>query len=321
MSELMCGFPIIRTDFIYKAIESLYKYTPVDFRVFVVDQSVEGIDKEFVKKYVHWYVRPYQNLGFAKAANEMLWTGYRQGYPYLAICNDDIEYINSDWWQGIKDEFATNERIMVVNPESPRVPLWGYGRNHDEYIDIVPYKEEYTKEDWEFLKSGNYDRLLNEYHKEPVGLPLGLDGKPDWKGNIYIPNSFPLTKRGVIDGIAMWHPVFKREALEKIGYFDERFMYGGGEDYDYNCRGYRLKYRLVSSMKSWVWHWWGKSKDKVSELPPELFNRPFWNSNEELWPRDLNEGFTVDPWGFYTSPTTGERQPLRRVPEVRIDSL
>ena len=316
----MFGFPIVRTDFLPRALETLYKYTDIDFRVFVVDQSLEGLDKDFIKKYIHWYIRPYQNLGFAKAGNEMMWTAYRQGYPYIAVCNDDVEYINNGWWQGIKDEFATNERIMVVNPESPRVPLWGYGRNHDEYIDIIEYKEEYTQEDWNYLRAGNYQNLLNKFHREPEGLSLGVDGKPDWSGNTYIPKAFPLEKRGVIDGIAMWHPVFKREALEKIGYFDERFLYGGGEDYDYNCRGYRQKYRLVSSMKSWVWHWWGKSKDKVAELPPELFDRPFWNSNEELWPRELNEGNSVDPWGHYTN-SVGVRVPLKRIPEVAIDPL
>ena len=320
MTELCVAFPIIRTDFIGRALETLYKYTKEKFRVFVIDQSIEGLEKDFIKKYIHWYIKPYQNLGFAKSANEMLWTAYRQGYPYIAIVNDDVEYINSSWWQGIKDEFAVQKQALLVNPESPRVPLWGYGRDHEEYIDILPYKQEYTQEDYDYLLAGNYQNLLQKFEREPDNLPLRADEKKDWGGKTYIPKSFPLEKRGVIDAIAMWHPVFKREALEKIGYFDEHFLYGGGEDYDYNARVYRLKYRAISSMKSWLWHWWGKSKDEAPNLPQDLFNRPSWNNLSELWPLELNNNFGVDPWGHWTN-EKGEKIPLKRVPEVFIDPL
>ena len=300
MVEVAFCIPIIRTDYIGKYLETLYKYTPHEFRVFVCDQSVDGIDKELIKKYIHWYTRPHQNLGFAKGANELMWAAYRQGYPYIAVSNDDVEYINKRWWQGILDEFATDEHILIVGPESPRVPLWGYGRPNCENVDLLPYKEEYTEEDYNYLLAGEFHDIKEKY--------------PD------LPESFPLTKRGVIDGNAAWHPVFKRQAMEIIGYFDERFLYGGGEDYDYNARVYRQRYRFVASMKSWVWHWWGQSKDKISSLPPELFNRESWNDLDTLWPPALNEGHHCDPWGHYTD-SSGSRHPLSRVPEVKIDPL
>ena len=75
--------------------------------------------------------------GFAKAGNEMLWTAYRQGYPYMAICNDDIEYMNKGWWQGIKDTFAMNDKILLAAPMSPKEGGWGYGltgENNDTWI-------------------------------------------------------------------------------------------------------------------------------------------------------------------------------------------
>ena len=306
MSEVAFCFPIVRVDFLPRALETLYKYTEVDFRVFVVDQSLEGLDKDFIKKYIHYYIRPFQNLGFAKAGNEMLWTAYRQGYPYMAICNDDIEYMNKGWWQGIKDTFAMNDKILLAAPMSPKEGGWGYGltgENNDTWIppkgfirdpqddrSILPerlsYKENFTDED--------YNYLVNEH--------------PHWQ------------KNSLCDGMAMWHPVFKREALEKVGYLDERFLYGKGEDYDYMARVYRLKYRAVSTTKSWVWHHWGQSTEKLAELPPELFNRPQWNNLDELWVPEENEGNHIDPWGFYTS-KAGIRTPLKRVSEVRIDPI
>lgn len=322
MSELAICIPIIRTDYIGRFLETLYKNTPEEFRVFVCDQSVGGMDKDLIKKYVHYYIRPYHNLGFAKSVNEMMWTAYRQGYPYIAACNDDVEYINPTWFQGIKDTFAQDEKILVCSPESVRMPLWGFGRPHEEYVDYLPYKESYTEEDYQYLLKGDFEEeLLTRYGKEPLDLPLREDGRRDWGDKTYITEAFFTKRAGVIDGSAAWHPVFKREALEKVGYFDERFMYGGGEDYDYNARVYRLGYRYVGTTKSWVWHWWGKSKDQVAKLPPELFDRPFWNNNDELWPKELNFGQSVDPWGRATNPETGEKVPMKRIKEIHIDPL
>ena len=62
MNQLAICVSLIRTDYIGRFLETLYKHTK-DFKVFVCDQSVNGMDKELIKKYVHWYVRPYhQNL-------------------------------------------------------------------------------------------------------------------------------------------------------------------------------------------------------------------------------------------------------------------
>jgi|SRR3990167_673061 len=298
MKELAIVLPYIRDDYVKRCIETLYKYTN-NFYLIGVDQTVNGYyDKRF-----HLYLRPFRNLGFAKAANEGIIHAKRWGIPYIGVLNDDTEFMHKDWWQGVKDEFATDEKILAVCPESPRVPLWGYGRPHGEYIDIIEYKEEYTEEDWQYLCAGDYEDL-----KERVQD---------------IPEAFPLTKRGVIDAIAMWFPIFRNEFFDKVGYFDERFYPGGGEDYDLNARGYRLGYRLVSTMRAWIWHWWGQSKDKAAELPKELnmFDTELrWNNLDELWPRELNNGQGMDPWGHHTD-VNGKRQPLNRVAEVHIKEL
>src|SRR3990167_1875409 len=127
MEEHFVSF-VIR-DFIGKALETLWRYTDNSiFRVFVFDQTLNDEAYSKYHKMTHLWIKSFRNLGFAKGANEMLWTGYRQGYPYLAVCNDDIEYMHKDWWPALKSEFETYPTAMVVGPESPRVPLWGYGR-------------------------------------------------------------------------------------------------------------------------------------------------------------------------------------------------
>lgn len=295
--KLVVIFPIIRNDFINKALETLRKYT-TDITIIVVDQSIEGFKGE-----ADMVIRM-KNQGFSKAANEGIIHALQWNADYICVCNDDVEFMSPDWFDGIEEEFATDPRIIAVNPECPRVPLWGYGRDHGEYAEIIPYKEEFTPEDIAYLKAGNYEDMAERVTD--------------------LPTTFPLKKRGVIDGFAMWCPVFKRGFFDKVGFFEERFIWGGGEDYSMMARAYScawpydreecnpaFHWRMVSSMKSWVWHHWGQSKDAKQELDPKLFEglTP-WNDINSLWEIAPN-GQKIDPWGHWTD-DKGVKRPFRR---------
>jgi GT2 family glycosyltransferase len=304
MAEVTFIYPIIRLDFITKSLESLYRFTDHSkFKVIIVDQSIEGY-----KGHLADMVIRQKNQGFSNAANQGIIHALRWETPYIAVVNDDTEMMYNGWWEDLLQEFETDPKIVAVCPESPRVAGWGYGLDHNACIEIVPYKDEFTKEDIAYLKQGDYDcEEMQSRH-------------PDFK----IPESFPMTKRGVVDGVACWMPVFKREGLIELGLFDERFVWGGGEDYDMNTRAYSCAWpiprdicnpdyhrRMVSTMKSWVWHHWGKSKDLKQELDPKLFEglEP-WNSNTDLW------GEEFDVWGHRHE---GDKQiPLKRDPEVFV---
>ena len=343
MPRIAFIYPIIRLDYIQKSVETLQKFTK-DFTLIVVDQTIEGLPKEWIDKNVNLYLR-FKNHGFAKAANEGMIHAFRWKIPYIAVVNDDTEFIYDGWLDDALKEFKTDPKIIAINPESPRVPLWGYGRPHDEYIDLVEYKESYTPQDIAFLKQGDYlEELKKRYEVEPKELPDGADGKKDWSGKIHIPinrqgdftpHGAFVNKRGVIDGFAGWLPIFKWESLNEIGFYDERFVWGGGEDYDMMARAYSCAwpnhtdqcdeakhYRMVSTMKSWVWHWWGKSKDVKSELDQRLFeNDKPWNDLEFLYPPDINYGYHVDPWGHLTHPGTGQRKGFKRIMDVAVKPL
>lgn len=302
MSKLTIVYPIVRTDFIEKSILSLEKYTNEDdYQVVVVDQSIKGLDREFIDNHIDLYLRM-KNAGFSKAANEGIIHGLKWETPYICVANDDTEFMHKGWIEGIEEEFATDPHILAVCPESPRVAGWGYGLDHGACIEILPYKEEYTDEDILYLKAG-------DYNKEEI------QSRHEFK----IPESFPFTKRGVVDGIAMWLPVFKREAFIELGLFEERFIWGGGEDYDMLARAYSCAYpierdecdptqhrRMVSTMKAWVWHWWGQSKDIKETLDPKLFEgKEPWNDNGKLWTPSF------DVWGHYDD-ENGIKKPIKR---------
>lgn len=263
--------PIVLPDYIDRFLYTLYKYTPKNFNVIVIDQTKNGCHWLSKSDLVHMYIRPYRNLGFAHAMN----TGIRiSNTKYVTCANDDVEFINSRWWSGIMETFDSDNQIKAVNTMSVTEPGWGYGCNtnspeelvkqkeselhckfnrEEERFEHLPYKEEYSEEDYNFL--------------------LGQ-------------------KNGMIDGIITWMTVYEREALEYKGLYDERFWPGGGEDYDIGGRFYSIywpnkqgnpadRYRMVATSRSWAWHHLSKSRKSKEEYLPGLRNR--FGDDHAMW--------------------------------------
>ncbi len=290
--------PVLRSEYINHCIETLYKYTPPNFKVIVIDQTKAGLPDI---KGVHLKLRPWRNLGFSKALNEGIIHALHWKSEYITCWNDDVECINNKWWEGILDTFnmESGNEILVVNPESVRIPLWGYGQA-GEYVEVIDYKKDFTDEDYQILLDGDFKFLKEKYPN--------------------LPKTFPEHYTGVCDGFAAFAPIFKRKHFELIGLWDERYYPGGGEDYHMMCRIYRKNYRAVSARNSWVWHWWGKSKDEQSKaqetsMPIEDSRR--WADITYLCPPEWNEGHPMDVWGHYTS-KTGEKKPFRMRDEIGI---
>lgn len=271
--------PVIRPDLVGRMLETLYEYTEPMFYCYLIDQTVEGLDATKLrntyknlmvirtpKSDVHYT----GNLGFAQATN--LGISLVQT-PYFMMCNDDIEFIHPKWWQGVIDTFAkveeaTPERpAVIVNPSSFKLPDWSIGKAAGEDHYIIPYKTQYTDEDWNFL--------INEEH--------------------YINEHLTIMPGSVIDGVTMYASVVHTQRFLEIGMLDERFFPGSGEDYDYSCRASMVGYRCVGTTLSYVFHHWSKTfkaiqdEDNVKSLMiPELS----WNQTNEKW----GEGFDI--WGY-----------------------
>lgn len=294
-------FPVL-PDYVGAFLRTLHQFTPPNFQVIVVDQTKDGI-YDVVKPFnPELYVRSYRNLGFSKAANMGAALATTK---YVTIANDDVEFINNRWWNGIEETFSSDERIIAVNPNSPKIAMWGYGCDHYTKFEILDQQSCATEAGYDYLLKGDYKNLEGR-----TIIDKG-ETKP-------LPTSFPLTQTGVIDGIATWFTVFKREVYWGLGGFDEKYYPGGGEDQDMNARAYSKGLRMVGTMKSWVWHHWSSSRDHPEKLPP-LRQDLVWNNHDELWPPELNFGARMDPWGHRTD-ENGNKVPLKRVAKVhRID--
>lgn len=297
MIENTFVIPVLRSDYVGKCIETLYKYTShINFKVIVIDQTTSGLPDI---KGVHLKLRPHRNLGFSKACNEGIIHALHWKSEYITCWNDDVECIHKDWWQGILDTFKMNteNEILAVNPESVRIPLWGYGQD-GKYAEIINYKDEFTDADYKLLLDGHFDHLKEEYAD--------------------LPKTFPLEYHGVCDAFAAFAPVFKRKHFELIGLWDERFYPGGAEDYDMMTRIYSKGYRAVSTRGSWVWHHWGKSKDnegKAQEMSMPIEDKYRWADTTYLYPPELNEGHNMDVWGKYDG-KDGTRKSFKRRNEI-----
>ncbi len=289
-------FPIVRRDYILDALKSLRYFTPPNYQTIVVDQTRPDAEFEAqVRELCDVHVKTRKNYGFAQGTNIgwRLAQGKDQDYifevmnkcevtarpgpplqptEYLTTCNDDVVFIWDKWWHGVMESFRRYDTAVCANPMSPREPGWGYGK--EGFIDHLTFRES--------INPDNILKLVEEKNGQHV------------------------------DGLTCWCSVFKAWALDELGMFDERFMYGGGEDYDLMSRIYVKDYRALASSLSWVYHFWGQSKDEPDGLAQaQPAAREYWNKLNVLWP----DGFDV--WA--RDPETGEK--YERVPEVAIMPL
>jgi len=262
-------FPICRRGFILNALKTLKEHTPYAYSVIVIDQTIPDAAFEAeLREHCDLWIKTRKNYGFAEAVN----FGLRLApTPFITVMNDDVVFIPNPypngWFQGILQTFHKYTTAAAVSPMSPREPGWGYGK--EGFIEYLTFEESQDAE--------NIKRLMDEKNGQ------------------------------MIDGITCWGVTFRADYLAEIGLFDERFIWGGGEDYDWGAMCYLKGYRALATSKSWVYHWWGQSKDEPDGLDEALpLARPYWNKLNVLWP----SGY--DQWG--KDPETQE--PLRRLPEI-----
>ena len=204
--------PII-PDYIETALRTLYEKAPpnLNFRVIVVDQTKDGVYGK-VAKYTDLIIRnpnPNRtNMGFSKANNEGILHALHWGSKYIACCNDDIEFLDSRFWDGLMQQFQAFPEMMAVCPASPIEPGWGYGLGGDgKWIT------------GNSCPSWGVQVNENIYPKAPDGHAITLEEARTPEGY----NMLLAHRQGHIEGFAGWFVVWKREVLEKIGLYYERF--------------------------------------------------------------------------------------------------
>lgn len=261
--------------YIDRCLETLYKYTePGSFYVFVIDQTIEGMEATMLRnKYRNLMVirspksdlHETGNLGHSQATN----IGIRLAEtPYVTLLNDDVEFISPRWWTGVLETFekvkdsGDHREAIMVNPASIKLPDWSLGRPKGDDHYILPYKEQYTNDD--------YDFLVGQEH--------------------YCNEHLTLVPGSVIDGVNLYCSVCDTRKLKQIGMIDEYWYPGTANDYDLSCRAGMYGYRTVGTTLSWVFHHWSvtfnSEEQKQKLLQPELVHgdlRDKWDDRLDVW--------------------------------------
>lgn len=277
-------FTPIRTDLIERALETFYRHTPPNFKVIVVDQTINGLDPNLRDRYKNlMLIRSPKtdthytgNLGFSKANNLAI---SLVDTPYFTLCNDDVEFVNRKWWWGTMDAFKTVDAAtpdtpcLMVCPGSIKLPDWSVGRPSGDDFYIMPYKRHYSQEE--------YDSLVEEPH--------------------YVNEHLTLMPGSVIDGVTLYCPVINTSRyLEADLTLDEIYFPGGAEDYDLACRLSMQGLRGVGTTMSWVFHHWSKSlsADDAQGIREKL-NQPElrFGDHNKVWGYDEDGKPYHDIWG------------------------
>ena len=246
--DLTLVVPTAGYQYVVKSLRTFRKYAP-GAAIIVIDQTPEGmLSHEEQEVYTEAYVWVHRSLGFSKAMNMGI---SLSDTKYVCCANDDVELVNVRWWEGIVETFYKWPNACGINPAS----IKGF---HSE-PDHLPYKEEYTEEDYNYLLS---DRVIPESQTPRFSADM------------------------IVHGIMTWFTVFDRDKLERVKdngcYFDERFYPGGGEDYDLNCRVFDKGMLMLGCHNSWAYHFWNATR---IDNPPKYIDSLRFNSVEEKYKR------------------------------------
>lgn len=257
-------------DGLIKLIESLYKFTPHNFRIISVFNG-NNIDfqkaKDILGEKVHMWIKPYRNLGFGKSMNVGIKLAQTE---YVTLANDDVELIYPEWWQEVEKVFADKPELAGFNPHS----FINKKHTGDRYIQY-DVKDEYTSEDIVKMKE------------------------------IFRAERFYV-------GCCTFFTICKKSLFDAIGYFDESFGMGSGEDYDLCIRAARKGKQIAGGSMVMVKHWWGGTKDNLPKDENFISNYDLIAGGNQNLERKWGKHIDKDPNGWSVSGRGG--------PEIPFDS-
>lgn len=217
---------------------------------------------------------------------------------YVMLLNDDVEFIYDKWWEDLMKEFEAMPGAACINPHSIRNPK-GTGEVEDQY--------------------GFKDVLAGQrYSPEEIEACRNIFGKARY------------------NGICMFAPVFRLEALRRLGakegspygiaLLDESFGAGSGEDYDL-CRRFGLAdMACMGSARVIVWHYWGKTKNNMPKDELGMTNHGLiaagYKTMHDKWgpARDQQEPIKY-PDGWDVVGRSGPKEPLNGKPWATVHPL
>ncbi len=228
------------------AIESIKKYTAIPYEIIVVDNgSTDGTFEYLSSMRDVKVIRNPKNYGFPRAVNQGL---SASGGEYVVILNNDV-IVTNGWLERLLDHIRDDSSIGIIGPIS----------NYASGVQVLNYAERF------YTKDGKVDgEALQKFADE-----------------LYIKNK---GKRAIFPRVAGLCMLIKRDVLNKIGGFDERFSPGNFEDDDYCLRATLAGFKIAIAKDVFIHHFGSKSfKANGNQKFLEILKR--------------NEKIFIEKWG------------------------
>jgi GT2 family glycosyltransferase len=211
-----------KTEPLLKAVETVIEsYSKSKF--VIVDNSVnilvcKNLKIELSKYKNIIFVSNPQNYGFAKAVNQGIEIAMKDNNcKYILLLNDDA-YVDKDCIPKLMDALDGDDKALIAGP--------------------TIYYEKYPNKVWS--AGGYFDRLFSRIKIPLKNKEVSID---DLK-------KVPIQEVDFLTGCVL---MLKREAIEKVGFFDETFFFYS-EDLDYSFRLKKAGYKCLWVPSSIAWH-------------------------------------------------------------------
>jgi GT2 family glycosyltransferase len=211
-----------KTEPLLKAVETVIEsYSKSKF--VIVDNSANILVYKNLKielsKYKNIiFISNPQNYGFAKAVNQGIEIAMKDNNcNYILLLNDDA-YVYKDCIPKLMDALDGDDKALIAGP--------------------TIYYEKYPNKVWS--AGGYFDRLFSRIKIPLKNKEVSID---DLK-------KFPIQDVDFLTGCVL---MIKREAIEKVGFFDETFFFYS-EDLDYSFRVKKAGYKCLWVPSSIAWH-------------------------------------------------------------------
>jgi len=211
-----------RIESIIKAVKSISTHYK-NYRFIVIDNSeniqfFENLKMKLRKFDAIILLKNSQNFGFAKAVNQGIEIAMKnENCRYILLLNDDA-YVDKDCIPKLIDALEKDEKALLAGPtiyygKSPNT-VWSAGGYFDNFLSRIKIP----------LKNKNI--TIEELDK------------------------IPIQEVDFLTGCVL---LIKREAIEKVGFFDEAFFFYS-EDLDYCFRVKKAGYKCLWVPSSIAWH-------------------------------------------------------------------
>lgn len=283
MSKILIGIPSYRCyGFARICVESILLNTDVPFDLLVIDNATDIVPEDPTTTYYKTLEQQYSNfrlistpgnLGCAISWNTIIEEGFKsKDYDYIAIFNSDI-VTTPNWASKILKAFNDYPEYSVFAPmeintaEIEHITLPNLTLNR---LFCQNAKKEILEDPKEVYKNLNYIYNGSFYKKA-----LEFESK---------------TKDMVIPGAGFSSPIYRKDAFEKVGYYDERFYPSFFEDSDFTVRADQVGVKSAKTGTCFFHHFGNITTNNSGYFTNRAIHETMGRRFHDKWanPKDYN---------------------------------